>query len=185
MVIAVIDTETNWYDEVMSIGVAAADSGSLRPVDTKYYILTPEYLSEGMYSDRMDLADPEKTQVLQRKQAMADLKSWLKALGIRQIFAYNARFDCHHLPELSQFEWYDIMKIAAYRQYNRSIPEWAECCTTGRLKRNYGVEPILQNLRKQRQYRETHNALLDAVDELQIMELLGLPVCLYEQAAKV
>ena len=183
--IAVIDTETNWYDQVMSIGVVAADAGTMQPAAEKYYILTPESLSEGMYSDRMDLADPEKTQVLSRGPAMADLKGWLGELGVSRIFAYNARFDCHHLPELSGFSWYDIMRIAAYRQYNSSIPLCAECCTTGRLRRNYGVEPTLRRLMGDPGYAETHNALLDALDELKIMELLRKPVSLYEEAAKV
>jgi len=63
--------------------------------------------------------------------------------------------------------------VAAYRQYNPAIPAWAECCGTGRLKRGYGVEPMLRILSGQSSYRETHNALEDALDELKIMELLG------------
>ena len=114
--IAVIDTETNWYDEVMSIGVVAADSLTMQKKQWRYYILDPECRSEGMYSDRMDLADPADTRTCSRPEAMEDLRQWLEELGIREIFAYNARFDCHHLPELKFLQWYDIMKIAAYRQ---------------------------------------------------------------------
>ena len=180
--IAVIDTETNWLDQVMSLGVVTADSAGFQPVSEKYYIFTPEYLSEGMYSDRMDLAEPE---ILTRKAAMEDLKQWLKDQGISEIFAYNARFDCHHLPELQDFSWYDIMKIAAYRQHNFSISPCADCCSTGRLKRNYGVEPILRSLKGKPSYCETHNALLDARDELQIMALLKRPLSLYQQCASV
>ena len=183
--IAVIDTETNWYDQVMSVGVAAADSESFRLLAGKYYILEPECRTEGMYSDRLHLVKKEKTIVCSRQEAMGDLVGWLRQRGITGIFAYNARFDCHHLPELGEFCWYDIMKLAAYRQFNETIPEWESCCTTGRLKRNYGVEPTLQRLRGEKDYRETHNALLDAVDELQIMQLLSKPVSCYEQWAKV
>ena len=180
--IAVIDTETNWYDQVMSIGVVTADGAGFRPVSEKYYILTPECLSEGMYSDRIDLA---KARILPRMSAMADLKDWLHTQGVSRIFAYNARFDCQHLPELGEFSWYDIMKIAAYRQYNSCISPCAACCSTGRLKRDYGVEPILRALKGDPNYCETHNALLDARDELQILALLGKPVSLYEQRAGV
>lgn len=183
--IAVIDTETNWFDQVMSMGVAAADSETLQPLDYKYYILTPEYEDEGMYSDRMDLADPSKTRIMTRGEAMQDLKSWLGSLGIRELYAYNARFDKGHLPELGAFSWYDIMKIAAYRQYNRTISPCAQCCTTGRLKRSYGVEPILGTLMGDCSYRETHNAALDALDELSIMRLLKQPLSLYRQCANV
>ena len=37
---AVIDTETNWADQVMSIGTVIADD-RFRPVEVKYHILTP------------------------------------------------------------------------------------------------------------------------------------------------
>ena len=116
---------------------------------------------------------------------MADLRQWLHDLGIREIYAYNARFDKQHLWELQDFSWYDIMRIAAYRQYNASISPWAECCSTGRLRRNYGVEPILGALKGDLSYRETHNAALDALDELSIMRLLRQPLSLYHMCASV
>jgi hypothetical protein len=89
------------------------------------------------------------------------------------IFAYNAGFDYHHLPELSKFTWYDIMQIAAYRQYNPKITNQSECCKTGRLKRNFGVENMYRLLNADDTYNEKHNALTDAFDELKIMELLN------------
>ena len=36
---AVIDTETNWKDEVMSIGVLIAKSSNFERTDSRYYIL--------------------------------------------------------------------------------------------------------------------------------------------------
>ena len=41
-----------------------------------------------------------------------------------------------------------------------------------------GVEPILRML-CQHTYRETHNALYDAMDELEIMRLLGHAIDCY------
>ena len=41
------------------------------------------------------------------------------------------------------------------------------------LKRGYGVEPMLRLLSGNGCYRESHNAILDARDELEIMRLLG------------
>ena len=35
---AVIDTETNWADQVMSIGTVIADSDTFRPIEMKYHI---------------------------------------------------------------------------------------------------------------------------------------------------
>ena len=180
--LAVIDTETNWNDAVMSIGIALADAGSLCLSDSRYYVLSPEYQVGGMYSEVLDLVPRRDTRVCTRSQAMAELGSWLSEVGVVGIFAYNARFDRNHMPELSGFPWYDIMRIAAYRQYNPFIPGSAPCCSTGRLKSQYGVEPITRMLTGDCRYRETHNALLDAVDELNIMKCLGLPLEAYQCA---
>jgi len=101
------------------------------------------------------------------------LVPWLKSHGVRRLYAYNAAFDRNHLPELRDFYWYDIMRLAAYRQFNPCIPGDAECFSTGRMKRGYGVEPMLRLLSGRWSYYETHNALHDAMDELEIMRLLG------------
>lgn len=45
---AVIDTETNWNDAVMSIGVVVADSETMEKIDSVYYIITPEYKVGGI-----------------------------------------------------------------------------------------------------------------------------------------
>jgi len=71
------------------------------------------------------------------------------------------------------------MRLAAYRQFNPCIPACADCYSTGRLKRGYGVEPILRLLSGKQRYQETHNAVLDALDELSIMRLLGIPLSEY------
>ena len=77
------------------------------------------------------------------------------------------------MPEFAKMRWHDIMRLAAYRQHNAKIPRSAECFSTGRLKRGYGVEAMLRLLSGNRGYCETHNALYDALDELEIMRLLG------------
>ena len=53
-------------------------------------------------------------------------------------------FDKSNLSELEDFSWYDIMTIAANRKYNKFIPDNMECYKSGRLKRGYGVEAIIQ-----------------------------------------
>jgi len=174
---AVIDTETTWTDKVMSIGVVIADSASFEPVTKMYFIISPECRSGGMYTDALHIIKADLTET--RAKVIQQLKASLQRYNIRFIFAYNALFDCKHLPELQNYMWFDIMKLAAYRQYNRKIPECAECCSTGRLKRNYGVEPILRMLSGDHSYHETHNAVCDAVDELTIMKLLGWPLSEY------
>ena len=178
---AVIDTETNWYDEVMSIGVVVADSSTKKKIDSIYYIINPEYKIGGMYSNELRLEE-KGVCVANRTQALKKIKQWLDTYKVQKLFAYNASFDKRHLPEYSRYKWYDIMRLAAYCQYNRAIPSSADCYSTGRLKRGYGVENILRMLSDNNGYSETHNAVLDAEDELQIMQLLGYEISEYDIA---
>lgn len=176
---AVLDTETNWNDEVMSIGAVVADSDIWKELDAGYYILDPEYRVGGMYAGELWL-DVKKPRVTNRKQVLKEIREWLERYGVRKLFAYNAAFDKKHLPEYSEYEWYDIMRLAAYRPYNPAIPDSADCFKTGRLKRGYGVEEILRMLRRNGSYSEMHNALSDARDELEIMRRLGHGLEAYE-----
>lgn len=176
---AVIDTETNWDDEVMSIGLVIADKSNFCVVDRHYYVIDPEFRCGGMCACALEVYPFERFYT--RKEAIADIRTLLVSNNVSSIFAYNATFDCSHLPELRDFEWYDIMRIAAYRQYNKKITPDMECCSTGRLKRNFGVESILKLLLNE-DYFETHNAMLDAEDELQIIKLLGCEVTQYKCA---
>lgn len=178
---AVIDTETNWNDEVMSIGIIIADGGTKDKIAAEYYIIDPEYRVGGMFSGELGTAEKE-AHVTDRRQALGELKRWMDSYRVQKLFAYNASFDKHHLPEYSEYQWYDIMRLAAYRQYNRAIPASAECWKTGRLKRGYGVEDILRMLSGNNRYRETHNALTDAEDELAIMRMLGYGISAYDIA---
>ena len=170
---AVIDTETNWADQVMSIGTVIADEKTFQPVSSKYHILPMECEIGGMYYDALFLETPVRPICCTRQVAMKDLLTWFNQYGVTSIFAYNARFDKTHLPELESLTWHDILRLAAYRQHNPIIPETADLCSTGRLKRGYGVEPMLRLLSGNRDYQETHNAIFDALDELEIMRLLG------------
>ena len=176
---AVIDTETNWADQVMSIGTVIADTGTFEAIEVRYHILPVECEIGGMYESTLFIETPVKPILCTRAEAIADLRDWFGKYGVRSIFAYNACFDRNHLPELRDFDWYDIMRLAAYRQYNPRIPEDADCCSTGRLKRGYGVEPMLRLLSGNHAYHESHNAFYDAVDELEIIRLLPHPLADY------
>lgn len=170
---AVIDTETNWADQVMSIGTIIADEDSFEPIEAKYHILPMECQIGGMYYDTLFLETPVQPDLCTRLEAIDDLRAWFRQYDVRAIFAYNAYFDRNHLPELRDYDWHDIMRLAAYRQYNPKIPAAADCCATGRLKRGYGVEAMLRLLSGEHTYHETHNAFFDAQDELEIMRLLA------------
>lgn len=174
--IVVIDTETNWADEVMSLGAVIADDHDFSAVDSRYYLISPEFQRGGMYSGALHMRSTPGEITLTRPELAAHLDEWLREYGVTAVFAYNAKFDRAHLPELAAWPWYDIMRVAAYRQYNDRIPLDAPCCRTGRLKTNYGVEPMYRLLSNRWGYREKHNGWHDAMDELKIMELLGVPL---------
>lgn len=176
---AVIDTETNWADQVMSIGTVIADTETFEMIEAKYHILPIECQVGGMYESTLYIKTPVKPMLCTRKEALSDLRAWFRRYEVNAIFAYNACFDRNHLPELREMEWFDIMRLAAYRQHNPKIPADADCCSTGRLKRGYGVEAMLRILSGRHTYRESHNAFHDALDELEIMRLLGHPLASY------
>ena len=167
---AVIDTETNWHNEVMSVGIVIAEDRCFEVIDKKYIIFEEASKVGGMYSYAMFVRgqDPE---ILAKAKAIDAIRKFLIVNGIRSIFAYNASFDARCLPELSGYRWHDILRLAAYKQYNPAIPATAKCCGTGRLKSGYKVENILWMF-GEKNYRELHNALTDAADELRIMRYL-------------
>lgn len=178
-----IDTETNWYNEVMSIGVVVAEKATFQKVAAFYAVFDPEYRVGGMFSDVLALKGRTiKDSLCSREHAMERILAALKKYEVSQIFAYNANFDRGLLKELSDYRWFDIMRLAAYRQFNQKIPACADCYQTGRLKRNYGVEPMLRMLSGNCGYEEIHNALYDAIDELEIMRLLEQPLDAYAVA---
>ena len=169
---AVIDTETNWADQVMSIGTVIADGDTFETLESKYHILPIECQIGGMYESTLFIETPVKPILCTRTEAISQLRAWFRQNGVTSVFAYNACFDRNHLPELRDLDWFDIMRLAAYRQHNPKIPAGADLCSTGRLKRGYGVEPMLRLLSDSCTYRESHNAYFDALDELEIMRLL-------------
>lgn len=175
--IAVIDTETNYDDEVMSVGVVIADAESMRPLDTRYFVIHPAFQKPAMYS--FVLAEKEMDAVVSYGAAIRLVQEFLDAYRVRMVFAYNARFDFGHLPELKKYRWFDIMRLAAYRQFNHSIPKGADCCASGKLRRGYRAEDVYRML-SGKLYHEVHNALCDALDELEIMRMLGHPCESYE-----
>lgn len=184
-VFAVIDTETNFQDQVMSIGIVLADAHTFQPIVSQYYILPEEAAVRGMYSAALNLADAEITKHCNRREATREIVALLRQYGLPRIFAYNASFDKNHLYELASFTWCDIMWMSAYKQFNPSIPDDAEINKSGRLKRGAGVEPTMRRLRRDMSYHETHNALLDALDELEIMRRLGHSIEQYTRPRSV
>ena len=181
---AVIDTETNWNDKVMSLGLVIANE-KFNPVVKCYYIITPEYKVGGMFSGTLQNIDSKGVNryLDTRHNVLVNMVKLFASYQVDSIFAYNARFDYFHLLELRKFKWFDIMRLAAYKQHNRFIAEDADYYpVSGRLKRGYGVQPIYKMVTGNTNYKEKHNGYHDAEDELLIMKKLGLPLESYNIA---
>lgn len=177
--IAVIDIETNFDDDIVSLGIVIGDAKSYNILDAKYFVVYPAANIWGLYNSVLFLSNNFGTYKCQWQDVVRDVKKLLEQYQVKDIFAYNASFDYRHMPEFADYNWYDIMKIAAYKQHNPHLSPRLEYCATGRLKTNYGVESIMRMLTASRSYTETHNALYDALDELKIMRLIGVPVSNY------
>ena len=171
--IAVIDTETNRNDEVMSIGVVMAEAETFTPLERKYYVFPKESLVGGMYSHALYMVRDIPVQTCEREEAIAEIKKLLVEKQVRHLYAYNASFDQRHLPELAEYDWRDIMYIAKRPKYNPYIPKDAVLTKTGGLKSGYRAEDVMRMIAG-KPYFETHNAILDALDELKIMQKLGV-----------
>ncbi|HBZ52148.1 MAG TPA: hypothetical protein DEO82_00085 [Eubacterium sp.] len=174
---AVIDTETNWYNELMSVGIVIASDEIHEMIDSLYVIIEEAAALGGMYSQVL-LVRGQKPLVTDREDAIVAIREFLKTHGVEKIFAYNAAFDAKCLPELGDYLWHDIIRIAAYKQYNSAIPDSVVCCKSGRIKSGYKVEDIL-HMFGEKGYKEVHNALTDAMDELRIMKHLDRSVIEY------
>ena len=101
---AVIDTETNWADQVMSIGTVIADADNFQIIAVKYHVLPLECEVGGMYESALFLDIPFSPILCTRQEALDHLTGWFAEYGITKVFAYNACFDRNHLPELGAYQ---------------------------------------------------------------------------------
>ena len=87
---AVIDTETNWNNEVMSIGVVIAEKDTFKKVDDLYFIFDPEYKIGGMFSMVLPVKGrAPKDLLFTRKIAMEKFKEAFEKYGVKDLFAYE------------------------------------------------------------------------------------------------
>ena len=88
--IVVIDTETTWTDEVMSIGAVIADGRDFSVNDSRYYLIDPAFRRGGMYSGVLHMRGIPKEIISARHEMAADMRKWLETNSVDSIFAYNA-----------------------------------------------------------------------------------------------
>lgn len=164
----------------MTVGAVVADE-NFDVKDQIYLMSFGAFMQGGLYKDRVYKTSlcPNK---MHTSEMIETINSFYEKNNCEMIFAYNAPFDKKLLPSLPQDRWYDIMKVAAYRQHNPYLPDGEEYCGTGRLKKDYNAERIYKLLSGNGKYKEMHNAFQDACDELAIMKMMKLPLSNYEIA---
>lgn len=171
----VIDTETNFKDIVMSIGVLIFEYDTFKIFEKKYLILSPEYKYGGMYSSVLYDTRDNEIQTVERRGAISIIQELFKKYDIKFIFAYNASFDKNKLNELSSFNWLDIMNVAANKFLNNKLPTSGAYYPSGKLIRGYGVEMMYRYM-IDKKYKEIHNAICDVEDEFEILKSLNKPI---------
>ena len=89
----VIDTETTWENESMSIGAVIADSETMCPIEKRYYIIDPTYRNGGKFSFVLMHTRADKPMICTRSKAMSDLLERGTNHIMQQVFAYNASIE--------------------------------------------------------------------------------------------
>ncbi|CBH40656.1 AAA family ATPase [Mycoplasmopsis agalactiae] len=177
--VAVIDVETNFFNEVVSIGVVIADKNNFKLVDQNYWLIGEREQSPSMYKNAYHIPELEKYGIKDYvvntyDDAIEKLIQFLDYYNITDWFSYT-KFDHRHLPELHDlYNWFDISIPAKNVKTNDFIPKDSLTFKNGALKSNWKVESIYRLLSGNSRYSESHNALLDAIDELKIMQMLEL-----------
>lgn len=179
----VVDTETTYQRKLMTVGAVVADENF--DVKNKIYLMSfGAYMQGGLYKDRV-----YKTALCPNKMHTSEMLETIKKFyddnGCEMVFAYNAPFDKNLLTSLPSDKWCDIMKIAAYKQFNPYLPADEEYYGTGRLKKDYNAQRIFRLLSGNKNYEEMHNAYQDACDELGIMAMMKVPIDVYLKNARV
>ncbi len=80
---AVIDTETNWENEVMSIGIVIAEDGVFEAIDSKYIIFGEAARVGGMCSYAMFLKG-QTPELLKKKKAIEASLKYLIELFVQR-----------------------------------------------------------------------------------------------------
>ncbi len=137
--IGIIDVETTFSDEVMSVGIVIVDTEKNYDfVDARYWLIDPYYQSPGMFAHMLHLSDCNPPFIYKEAQVFVDsiqekitsmdtcLEELRQLMGIHNcqiLFAYNAHFDKRHLLELSDYIWVDMISVMANCTLNTNIDE--------------------------------------------------------------
>lgn len=141
---AVIDVETDFFDNVFSTGVVIVNTLTMEMIDGAYFVVIENKDNPGMFSSHIELTkilmkqdtNYEMCKKIISKVKQVDITYQDMIERIRQLFqkydckvigGYNAHFDKRHLPELNDLIWFDIMPVARNFSQNKKLNSQVVC----------------------------------------------------------
>ena len=82
---------------------------------------------------------------------------------------------------MQNYHWYDIIKVAAHKQYNYKLPDNLMFNDQGRLLYKCNIKDLMEILTKTYFYYTNH-ALYDTLDIARIMKIVDLNINVYDCA---
>ena len=177
--VAIIDTKTNYLGNAISIGVAIVNA-QFEIQQAQYYLIPEELMNEHASKDDYDIVHVYKTYYGRLFDCQNHIRTILNQYNITNIYAYNAFYVKQTLPEMNNYNWFDVARIATYKQYNHKIPINTKCDENGQLLR-YTLSNVME-LMTNGYYRYVNHALYNALDIIQLMKYIGLSIDKYEHA---
>ncbi len=198
--VAVIDVETTWRNEVMSIGAVIVDTqDKYRILEVAYWLVSPFCYQPAMFSGAIDLSLAKGRSFFYQKgvrildlvtetedsfeNCIEGLQKFLDRYDVSSCFAYNGHFDKRHLLDLDGVSWFDLVVPFTSLDLNPFLSSqvFPDYCLGGgkaglRLVRDFSFSDIMRHIPGcKRNYHETHNGCIDAFDEAMAMQLINLP----------
>jgi hypothetical protein len=186
--IAILDTETNRYDqEVFDIGIVIADlHGNI--VDKRQWLLDEVFKTKLFYEEKRSLyirylKEQDYTNYVSSREGLKRLDNMLKYYNITEIYAYNMAFDSRVIKNLANeldienpLEGYDLECLwlwscqTIFQQ--KRFPTWCdthyEYAMTEKGNFKTSAEIAYAYITNQPDFVEEHTALEDCYIEYQI-----------------
>lgn len=180
-IIAIIDAKLNFIDEIISIGIAIVDAKTFEIKTAEYFLVPEELIIDGFNNGNITIAHTYQTYFGAHKDIENHIRKLLNQYNITNIYTFNGKFIYSKLTGLQKYHWYDIMKVAAYKQYNYKLPDNLMFNDQGRLLYKCNIKDLMEILTKTYFYYTNH-ALYDVLDETKMMKLLDLNINVYDCA---
>ena len=174
-VIAIIDAKLNFIDEIISIGIAIVDAKTFKVKTAEYFLVPEELIIDGFNNDNITIAHTYQTYFGAHKDIENHIRKLLNQYNITNIYTFNGKFIYRKLAGLQKYHWYDIIKVAAYKQYNYKLPDNLMFNDQGRLLYKCNIKDLMEILTKTYFYYTNH-ALYDTLDIARMMSLIDLPI---------